>query len=100
MCKYLIVVIALMILSPRYASARHKDLRNPYWVTESNVNKPDVTFVKLYTADGHLFYEVKIEGKVIDIRKLRHKRMLNQILKKHKSRCAVSGKELKSVSSI
>lgn len=100
MIKCIIALTVLAFFSLGRINAQGNDSANPYWVTEANVNKPDVTLVKLYSAEGHLFHEVKIEGKIIDIGKPRHKRMLNQILKKNKHRNVASGKEFKSVSSI
>ena len=50
------------------------------WVIESNVKTPKVSTVKFYNAKQELIYEEVIEGKRLNVRREKTKRILNQIL--------------------
>jgi hypothetical protein len=73
---------------------------NAYWVIERNVNCRDVTTVRFYSADHALLQESVIQGKVIDINRNKHKRLLDQLLSNFVNREYSSGKKQKSKSSV
>lgn len=51
-----------------------------FWVVEGNVKQPDYTIVKLYDRQMRLVREERVEGRFLDIRKRRDKRLLNRRL--------------------
>jgi hypothetical protein len=73
---------------------------NAYWVIERNVNRKNVTTVRFYSASHALLQESVIQGKVIDINRNKHKKLLDQWLSNFMNREHVSGKKHKSKSSV
>jgi hypothetical protein len=73
---------------------------NAYWVIERNINRRDVTTIRFYSGDDSLLQESVIQGKVIDINRNKHKRLLDQLLINFVNRDYVSGKKHKSKSSV
>jgi hypothetical protein len=71
-----------------------------YWVIERNVNKRDVTTVRFYSADHMLLQESVVQGKVIDINRAKHKKLLDQWLLNFMNKEPVSKRRHKSKSSV
>jgi aminoglycoside phosphotransferase len=80
--KTLILFFAgIIIIFP--AKAQEKNVENIYWVLEKNLNDPKVCLLKFYN-ENEVLHEQIIQGRRMDIRKPRHKRMLDQLLQKYK----------------
>ena len=73
---------------------------NAYWVIEKNINSRNTTTVRFYSADHNLLDERVIQGKVININKNKHKRLLDQLLSNYMNPGSESGKKHKSKSSV
>jgi len=52
-----------------------------YWVVETNVNQKNFSIVRLYDSQHNLIHEVKMEGIYLNVSKLKHRKMLDQLIK-------------------
>jgi hypothetical protein len=81
--KTIILFFAAMCsVSLNMVMAQARETQNLYWVVESNVNHPQTSVIRFYT-ENEMVHELTIRGKKVDIRKSRHQRMLNKLLKKY-----------------
>jgi hypothetical protein len=94
------IIFGMLLFQGLFSEAQEKNHKPTYWVVESNFYSRDKSIVRLYDAQDQLVHEVKFEDKYIDVNKRKHKRMLNDILKKYTERAATSGKRHKSKVSI
>ena len=53
-----------------------------YWIIETNVKTKDYTIVRFYSGSHELFYEEKLNGVHLDIRRKKVQRQLNAALAK------------------
>jgi hypothetical protein len=80
--KTLILFFAgIVIILP--AKAQEKNIENIYWVIEKNQDTPKTCLLRFYR-ENEMLYEQVIQGRRIDIRKPKHKQMLDQLLQKYK----------------
>jgi hypothetical protein len=89
----IITVIFFCALTP-HVNAQDAD-QQLFWVVETNVNARRSSIVKFYNAQNALVHEIKIENKVIDINRPRHKRRVESLLKRYSNSISSTGKKSK-----
>ncbi|AHM62052.1 hypothetical protein D770_19005 [Flammeovirgaceae bacterium 311] len=79
--KTLLLSAALTFGATFTGTAQTTSTDGAYWVVETNVKKNSYSIIRIYNKHDELVYQERIEGKSLDIKKRRHKKLLDQTLK-------------------
>lgn len=80
---FLLVLILITIATVANAQdniGKKSDFAN--WVIESNIKTPKVSVIKFYNAKQELIYQEQINGKTINVNRVKVQKRLNEILAK------------------
>jgi hypothetical protein len=90
--KRIILLSSLLLIALR-SQAQVKETP-AYWVVETNINKKNFSIVRLYDNSNKLVHEVKMDGVYFDVTLVRHRKMLNQLLRGRYQRAEVTAKKI------
>lgn len=65
-----------------------------YWVVETNLRDRSYAIVRIYNGQNTKVYEVRLRGEYIDIRKPRHRKKLDMMVRQIHERTASTKKEI------
>ena len=77
------IILLLVLLAGSMMTSHGQDVKviPAYWVVETNVNQKNFSIVRLYDSQHNLIHEVKMEGVYLNVSKLKHRKMLDQLIK-------------------
>ena len=76
-------ILALTLLAGSLATAAAQDVKviPAYWVVETNIKQKNFSIVRMYDDQHNLIHEVKMDGVYFNVSKVKHRKMLDQLLK-------------------
>ena len=98
--KRLILFSALALLATNTAFAQQAPTSPVYWVVETNPKNTSYSIVRFYDAGNALVHEVTIDGVYINIKKAKHRKKLDLLLKQYNDRGTTASKKNRSRRSI
>jgi len=98
--KRLVLLSAFALLAATAAFAQQVKTAPVYWVVETNRKQDTGSIVRFYDANNALVHEITYDHIYIDINKRKHKRRLNQLLKRYNDHIQVALKKNRSKHSI
>ncbi len=95
--KHLITLfLSLTVLTSTFGQSE----KAAYWVVETNNQQRNYSIVRFYNSNNDLIHEVNIDKVYIDIRKAKHRKKIDHLLKNYQTRSVETAKRNKSNSSI
>jgi hypothetical protein len=79
--KKIILLLACITGLCVAASAQAVKVIPAYWVVETNVKHKNFSIVRMYDDQHNLIHEVTMKGVYLNVNKVRHRRMLDELVK-------------------
>src|SRR5690349_21569575 len=95
--KY-IITLALLLIVTVSAHSQQTKVCPAYWVVETNINQKNFSIVRLYDDSNKLVHEVRMDDVYFDVKRARHRKMLNQLLKGSYQRAEITAARIRKES--
>lgn len=93
-----VIILSSLLLIAIGLQAQHKETP-AYWVVETNNNQKNFSIVRLYDNSNKLVHEVRMDGVYFDITRVRHRKMLDQLLRGRYHRADVTSMKIRKEAS-